>query len=645
MKAPRHLHPVLKAAYLAGLSFIAIQPLAAQTCDSACNQFITSTNSTIISFMNAAVGTSHPIVMSGNLFYANGTSVDMMPQDFLLAYVDGLKAAGVQRVDLNPGVTSINDPTATALYDAVVQHIRELGLQLAINPEIDVADRAAFGSFLDFQSMAMTTYPALAKRYQPDNFVIVHEPTTQNARLGATTGTADWDNFVRTLAPLIKAASPHTRVGAGGFYSSQEDAFFRDFVNLPTCTPSNITAGCLDFMTADIYSDTSFFQLNVWVQLAHQSGKGMYIEETWAPKDLPSPLPANWQALPGGLDSIALVGTCDLVFAELDVTWLNAMTLWASVAGLEAVTPFTTPAFFFYGSTHADDADTTAAYLAELQQAVMAGQPLTLSGQGYLTLSKQYGIKEAVSVSSASYATLPSVYNPHCGSADNPCNARTLVAPDELVSAFGADLANTTLLDGSFPTKLGGTTMTLVDSSNTTYQVPLFFVTKGQVNYYVPYNIKPGPATLTIRSGDGTTTTGVVLVSAAMPGLYTANSNGQGAAAAIAVIQHSDGSRSSQLTYSCSSSGCSPAPIQLVDTDVLVIEFYGTGIRHASSLSGVTATANGSNAPVQYAGPSGYTGEDQVNIQIPANVFHSGTVNVILSVDGQTSNAVSLDLP
>lgn len=635
----------MKTAGLLVIALAAVRSLDAQTCDSACNQFIASTNSAINSLMNTTAGPTHPLVLSGSLFYANGSGVDTMPQSFLLDYVDGLKAAGVQRVDLNPGVTSLNDPVATALYDAVVQHIRELGMQLAINPEIDIDDRAAFSSFLDFQSMAMTTYPALAKRYQPDNFVIVHEPTTQDARLGVTPSAKDWDNFVRTLAPLIQAASPHTRVGAGGFYSSQEDVFFRDFVALPTCPASNLGAACLDFMTVDIYSDTSFTQLNGWVQMAHQSGKGIYVEETWAPKDLPSSLPAGWQALPGGLDSVALVGTCDIAFAEMDVNWLNALALWASVNGMEAITPFTTSAFFFYGSTHDDDVDTDATYIAELQQAVQAGQSLTAAGQAYLGLSSQYGIKESVSVSSASYATLPSVFNPNCGSPDNPCNARTVVAPDELVSAFGADLANTTRMDGGFPTILGGTTMTLVDSSNTTYQVPLFFVAPGQVNYYVPNNVKTGPATVTIKSGDGTTTSGVVLISQVMPGIYTASSNGQGAPAAIAVIQHSDGSRSSQLTYSCSGSTCSPASINLASGDDLVIEFYGTGIRHASSLAGVSATANGKNAPVQYAGASAYSGEDQVNIQIPSSVFHSGTVDLMITVDGQTSNTVTLDLP
>lgn len=639
-----HSHRFLKIVCVAGLLAPAIQPLAAQTCDSSCQQFITTTDTAISSFMSTSTGTQHPVILAGNLFYANGSLVDNMSEGFLLDYVDGLKAAGVQRVDLNPGVFTINDPTATALYDAVVQRIRQLGMQLAINPQIDTADAEQLSSFADFQSMAVMTYPALAQRYQPDNFVIVHEPTTQDARLGASPTTQQWDTFVRTLAPLIKAASPHTRVGAGGFYDAAENTFFQDFVGIPTCTGSNANSGCLDFMTMDIYDYTTFTQLDGWIEAAQQSGKAIYVEETWAPKDLPNPLPPDWQSLPGGLDSIALVGTCNIAFAQLDVNWLDAMLQWGAVNSLEAVTAFSTPAFFYYGTTHPGDVDTDTVYIPALEQAVQAGQTPTAAGQGFVTLNGQHGIKIATSVSSASYATLPSVFNPDCGTAENPCNANTTVAPDELVSAFGVDLANTTALDGTFPTNLGGTTMTLVDSSNTSYKVPLYFVTTGQVNYYVPANVQTGPAKISIQSGDGTVTTGIVLVAGVMPGLYTASANGKGAPSAIAIIQHADGSRTSVDTFTCSGGTCSPAPLSVVASDTLVVEFFGTGVRHVSSLSSVTATANGVNAPVQYAGASGYTGEDQINIQIPNSLFGAGTVNIALTADGQTSNTVTLDL-
>lgn len=614
--------------------------MAAQYCDAACDQFIAETEASVAAFKSSLTGATHPVVFSGNLLYAHGAVIGSFPLDVLLQYVEGLKAAGAQRIDLNPGVTSIDDPVAAAAYDALVAHIRELGLQLAINPTVIEGELGASPTFQDFQDAAMTNYPALAARYQPDNFVIVHEPTTQNARLGISATPRDWDGFIRSVAPLIQAASPHSRLGAGGFYIASENAYFQDFVTIPV----------LDFMTMDIYDDQNLPGFNSWIQIAHAAtdpehpnGKGVYIAETWAPRYLSFPLPPDWQTLPGGLDSIALVGACNAVFADMDAHWLQTMALYASVNQMEAVTAFDTPCFFGSGIA-GQDKPFDPGFVFAAQQSIQGGQ-LTSTAQAYLGVKQQYGISQLTSVSSASYATLPSVFTPDCGTAANPCNARSVIAPDQLVSAFGVGLSTTTMLDGSFPTSLGGTTMTLVDSSNASYDVPLFFVASSQVNYYVPYNVKPGPATLTVKSGDGTVTTGTVLISQVMPGLYTANANGQGPPAAMAVIAHGDGSRSSQLTYSCSGGAdCVPASISLASSDSLYIELYGTGIRHASSLSGVMATVNGQSAPVQYAGASAYTGEDQVNIQIPNSLFHTGTVNLTITVDGQASNTVILDL-
>ena len=647
---PVYLRFLLSAALMAVAN---LSPVAAQSQQTE-QQFIDSTMSAIAAFQaSLPPAPNAKVVLSGNLVYANGAfylQKAVPPLNVLLQYVEGMKAAGVQRVDLNPAVTSINNPAATAAYDALVTHARELGMQLALNPQVVGGELGSSPTFQDFENMAMTTYPALAARYQPDNFVIVHEPTTMNARLGVTATTQDWDGFIRAVAPLIKAASPHTRLGAGGFYETDENTYFEDFVTIPL----------LDFMTMDVYDDSNFTGYNAWVQLAHTAvdpthpnGKGIYIEETWAPDYLPDTLPSDWQSNPAGLSAYTLVGECNADFAAMDTSWLQAMLMWASASGMEAVTAFTTEAFFYYyqGSTtegtatYQYDSPLNPTYIGQALLAIHTGQ-LTTTAKAYLAFGQQSGIPQVTSLSSASYATLPSVFTPNCGPANNPCNAETVVAADELVTAYGADLANTTTsIDGNFPTNLGGTTATLLDSSNTSYTVPLFFVSPKQVSYYVPSNAALGPATLTVNSGDGSQTTGVVMVTHVMPGIYTADQNGQGPPSAIAIVIHADGSQSSQLTYSCSgAAGCTPAPISLVSTDALYIELFGTGIRHVAGLTAVSAAVNGQSASVKYAGPSGFTGEDQVNIQIPQNLFGSGAVSLALTVGGLPANTVTLDL-
>ena len=620
-------------------------------------QFINSVN-TAIGVESAGLSQKvHPLVFSGNLLLANGATITSSRQDVLLDYVDGLKAAGVQRVDLNPAVGSLNDPNATALYDAVVQHIRQLGLQLGLNPEVNAGELGNSPTFQDFQTAAMTAYPQLAARYQPDNFVIVHLPTTMAARLGVETQPSDWAGFIQAVAPLIQAASPRTRLGAGDFYNETENTFYEAFVGIPV----------LDFTTMEIFDDVNFAGYTQWAEEAHAAadpthpnGKGVYIDETWAPYYLPSPLPTNWQVQT--LDALSLVGSCDADFAAMDTNWLQMISQFASANGMEAVSAYTTEDFFQYGTANADKVSEPA-YSAEAQQAILNGQ-MTATGQAYAAASKQFAAPQVVSLSSASYATLPTVFDPKCGTGSNPCNANATVAPDELISAFGADLANGSGSSTSspFPTKLAGTTVTLTDSSNTTYNVGMYFASPSQVNYLVPTNALAGPASITITSGAGVETSGILLISPVAPGIYTANQDGSGPPAAVAICAgvcsgwpNSQGNgQFYQYTFAsgCTPGNCMPQALSLgADSDQVIIELYGTGIRHISSLSVLTATVNGQNVPVVYAGAQGqYPGLDQVNVMLPHSLAGSGQVSLVLTVNdtanqvNAASNAVTLNI-
>jgi uncharacterized protein (TIGR03437 family) len=89
---------------------------------------------------------------------------------------------------------------------------------------------------------------------------------------------------------------------------------------------------------------------------------------------------------------------------------------------------------------------------------------------------------------------------------------------------------------------------------------------------------------------------------------------------------------------------CTATPIVLgVDTPVY-LSLYGTGIRNRSSLAGVTVTIDGISVPVLYAGPQQTEGLDQVNVLLILSLRGGGLSNVVLSVDGQTSNAVTIDI-
>jgi len=645
---------------------MAARPLASQsTCDATCIQFMT----TVTEALNTVTGGINPsnhIVFSGNLVFADGQVVAMAQLGTLLSYVDGLKAAGAQRIDLNPGVTSVTNPNVAAAYAAVIYRARQLGMQIAINPEVSPGELGQSPTFQTFQTTAMSTYVQLAQLYQPDNFVIVHEPTTAEGSLHLVPGKQDWVGFIQTLGPLIKAASPHTRLGAGGFQngavpnlSTIENTYWEQFVALPTCNGSNLSGGCLDFMTMDIYNIDTFPVYENWISLAKTSGKGIYIEETWRPDFfIQSPLPASDYAADGSLlmpldsPTVSALGSCDAVFTNLDVAWLQGMAKWASGNGMEAMTVFTTLGFFALESG-------MNGYLfskveaQSVQSALGSGQFSAVPSPGFQMPAAQMGIPEAVSVSSASYARLSSAY----------CTASALcpnssIAADELVSAFGLDLATTSTAapSANFPTSLGGTSATLVDSTNTSFPVQLSSVSQGQANYLVPAGMKSGPATLTVHSGDGTVSTGIVYVQSVMPGLYTANADGTGAPAAIAVCAGTCSGwpgppvngQFFQPAFICNPS-CSPQAINVASGDTVALELFGTGIRHVAATSSVSAQINGQTVAVGFAGAQGtYTGLDQVNVQLLPSLANSNPVNVVLTFQDTadnitlTTNAVSV---
>jgi uncharacterized protein (TIGR03437 family) len=135
---------------------------------------------------------------------------------------------------------------------------------------------------------------------------------------------------------------------------------------------------------------------------------------------------------------------------------------------------------------------------------------------------------------------------------------------------------------------------------------------------------------------------GSTQIAAVAPGVYSADSSGKGVAAAIVVTIHADGSSGYVYTSQCSSAGCTAVPIDLgLDTDQVVLELYGTGIRGLST--GATCKIGSVTLPVAYAGPQGdYVGLDQVNVVLPKSLRGSGNAAVVLTVDGQAAAPVSI---
>ncbi len=224
-------------------------------------------------------------------------------------------------------------------------------------------------------------------------------------------------------------------------------------------------------------------------------------------------------------------------------------------------------------------------------------------------------------------------------------NGATTLASEAIASAYGANLATTVQQATAvpLPLNLAGTSVTVTDAGGFARTAELFFVSPTQINYQVPPGVAAGKASVTVSVNGNPAATGTVQISTVSPGLYTATANGQGVAAAIVVTIHADGSTAFVYTFQCAAGGsCAALPIDLgSDTDQVVLELFGTGIRGHSGA--VTSRIGSTTLPVSYAGPQGvYVGLDQVNILLPKALRGSGNSTVVFTVDGQAANSVTL---
>ena len=224
----------------------------------------------------------------------------------------------------------------------------------------------------------------------------------------------------------------------------------------------------------------------------------------------------------------------------------------------------------------------------------------------------------------------------------NSASGTTTLAAEAIASAYGANLATSTQSANAvpLPMNLGGTTLLVNDANGISRSAELFFVSPTQVNYQVPPGVASGNATVMVSVNGDPKAVGTAQIATLSPGIFTANATGQGVAAAIAVTIHADGSSSYILTFLPATAAAVPIDLGL-DTDQVVLELYGTGIRSHSGT--VTCKIGSTMLPVAYAGPQGlYVGEDQVNILLPKSLRGSGLLPVVLTVDGQAANTVSV---
>jgi uncharacterized protein (TIGR03437 family) len=230
------------------------------------------------------------------------------------------------------------------------------------------------------------------------------------------------------------------------------------------------------------------------------------------------------------------------------------------------------------------------------------------------------------------------VTNPNAGplAVVNASNYVQSIALNSIATAFGKNLAT-----GSYsataqplPTNLGGTTVTVNGTP-----APLIYVSPTQINFIVPVGTTAGSASVSVNTNGTNVANGLVSISRSMPGIFTATADGKGTPAGhstsdgvnLQLLANPDG------TPRPVGAGTSAAPNYLI--------LYGTGFRLRTSLSAVQVTIGGVPAQVQFAGAQpDYTGLDQLNVVLPSSLRGRGNVDVVVKVDGNQANVVTINV-
>jgi uncharacterized protein (TIGR03437 family) len=223
------------------------------------------------------------------------------------------------------------------------------------------------------------------------------------------------------------------------------------------------------------------------------------------------------------------------------------------------------------------------------------------------------------------------------------------LARAQIVAAFGSHLATQTASasDLPLPTELAGARVLITDSQGVERAAPLFFVSPSQINYQIPPDAALGPATVTVASGDRAVAIGLIEITDVAPSLFTANGDGQGVGAAVALRVGADGSQRFEpvARFDAEWNRLVAAPIDLGEGEQVFLILYGTGLRGRDGTSTVVATIGGVRAEALYAGPQGEgAGLDQINLLLPRALAGRGEVDLVLSVDGKATNTVRISI-
>ncbi len=219
------------------------------------------------------------------------------------------------------------------------------------------------------------------------------------------------------------------------------------------------------------------------------------------------------------------------------------------------------------------------------------------------------------------------------------------LAAASIASGFGEGLAGEEAMATSvpLPTLLAGTSVRITDSSGGSRLAPLFFVSARQINYLVPEETSEGLALVAVETSGQQVASGTVRINPVAPALFSADSSGEGPAAASFLRVASGGTRTEALTFDPESRANLPIDLG-PEGDQIFLLLFGTGVRGFTE--SVSATVGGESVRVLGTVAQGqFVGLDQINIgPLPRSLAGRSEVNVVLTADGKPANTVTVNV-
>jgi uncharacterized protein (TIGR03437 family) len=259
-----------------------------------------------------------------------------------------------------------------------------------------------------------------------------------------------------------------------------------------------------------------------------------------------------------------------------------------------------------------------------------------------VTLSADSGVLQGTTAITGSAPANPGVPIIAVGGVATAANYSPILAPGTIISIFGDQLTDATANAGSLPlpTELSNSVVIFHGQA-----LPLFYVSKTQINAMVPYGLEKGTYYVIVTRGPAYSTSVPVALLDTQPGVFTRDSTGKGEG----VIFGTEANYKFEVTSSQPAKAGDTLTVYCAGLGEVqpLVEAGSAGPSNppAETSNRVTATIGGIAADVSFAGLApGFAGLYQVNLKVPAGAPAGNNVPLVLTVAGQSSSPVAVAL-